>query len=272
MQKIFDITNKYIILVTPLILYSLFSSIYIIISASNNRLINLIIALLLILLMTGAFLAGWCKMIKQAIIEPVREDCNSLIKEFPSGVGEYFLPSLCGLFIIFAFMTILIVASCFVGNITIGDPNIPAKALANAFQTPETLKAFLLTINPEQMLKLSQWNVLILSTLTLGYFSLMLYFPAIFFKNKNPLIAFYISLKDLFSKHILKTAGIILLIYIINLFISILSTLTVKLAAVHFIVTLANFYFITIASVGVFYYYNKTFVEKQIGQNVDIKI
>lgn len=272
MQKIFELANKYIILATPLILYSLFSSIYLIVSANNNKLINLIFALFLFALMTSAFIAGWFKMIKLAIVEPIREDCNSLIKDFPAGVGEYFLPSLGGLVIIFIFMTILLIASCFVGNMTIGDPNVSAKALTEAFQTPEALKAFLLTLSPEQMLKISQWNILILSTVTLGYFSLMLYFPAIFFKNKNPLIAFGISLKDLFSKHIFKTAGIILLIYVINFFISILSTLTIKLAIVHFIVTLLNFYFITVASIGIFYYYNKTFVENQIGKNVDIQI
>ena len=59
-------------------------------------------------------------------------------------------------------MTILLIASCFVGNMTIGDPNVSAKALTEAFQTPEALKAFLLTLSPEQMLKISQWNILIL--------------------------------------------------------------------------------------------------------------
>ena len=272
MQKTFELANKYIILVTPLILYSLFSSIYLIVSANGNKLINLIFALILFALMTSAFIAGWFKMIKLTITEPLREDCNSLIKDFPAGVGEYFLPSLGGLSIVFLFMTILLLASYFMGNITIGDPNVSAKALAEAFQTPESLKAFLLTLTPEQMLKISQWNILILSTITLGYFSLILYFPAIFFKNKNPFIAFYISLKDLFSKQILKTAGIFLLIYIVNFIISILSTLAAKLAILHFIITLVNFYFITVASIGIFYFYNKTFVENIIGQNVDIKI
>ena len=48
MQKIFDLANKYIILATPLILYTLFSSIYLIVSANGNRLINLIFALILL--------------------------------------------------------------------------------------------------------------------------------------------------------------------------------------------------------------------------------
>ena len=272
MQKTFDLANKYIILATPLILYSLFSSIYLIVSAGGNKLINLIFALLLFVLMTSAFIAGWFKMIKLAITEPERENYNSLIKEFPAGVGEYFLSSLGGLILVFIFITLLLVASYFAGNITIGDPNVSAKALAESFQTPESLRAFLLTLSPEQALKISQWNILILSTITLGYFSLMLYFPAMFFKNKNPIIAFYISLKNLFSKHILKTAGIFLLIYVINFFISVLSALRAKLAIMHFIITLANFYFITVASIGIFYYYNTTFVENQIGKNVDIKI
>ena len=42
MQKVLSITNKYMILATPLILYSLITSIYLVSSLSAGRLINLI--------------------------------------------------------------------------------------------------------------------------------------------------------------------------------------------------------------------------------------
>ena len=49
-KKIFNLTNKYIILATPLILFSLLSNLYALFSA-NGRIINLIFALLLLILM-----------------------------------------------------------------------------------------------------------------------------------------------------------------------------------------------------------------------------
>ena len=64
MDKIFKLTNKYIILATPLILFSLISNLYFAFSA-QGKLLNLLIALFLILLMTGAFIAGWFNMIKK---------------------------------------------------------------------------------------------------------------------------------------------------------------------------------------------------------------
>ena len=80
-SEAFNVTNKYIVLATPLILYSLFTSVYLAASATG-KLINLLIALVLFTLMTAAFIAGWFNMIKIAIVAPQRDDANSLIKEF----------------------------------------------------------------------------------------------------------------------------------------------------------------------------------------------
>ena len=47
MQKVFNLTNKYIVLATPLILYSLFSTVYMAVSISGGKIINLIFAFIL---------------------------------------------------------------------------------------------------------------------------------------------------------------------------------------------------------------------------------
>lgn len=272
MQKIFDITNKYIVLATPLILYSLISSVYLIVSAGSGKIINLIFAILLFTLMTGAFISGWFNMIKLAIIEPEREDPNSLIKEFPAGVGEYFLPALGLLFVGFVVSTIMAFISHYIGISSIGNPNISAEALAEAFQNTASLKTFAASLTVEQLTKLNLWNMLILGTITLIYFLMFLYLPALFFKTKNPFVAYFISLKDLFSRKILKTIGLFLLIFAINFIISILTAILGQHSVMHFIMTLINFYFITLVGVGVFHYYHNNFVKQNIGQNVDVKI
>ncbi len=272
MQKVFNLTNKYIVLATPLILYSLFSGIYLAASMGNGKIMNLLFAIILFTLMTGAFIAGWFNMIKIAISEESDKEPNAIIKDFPSGVGEYFLPALGSIFNMLLISILLLVLSFFVGTHYIGDPGVSAEALSKAMQNTTELKAFMTNLNTEQLIKLNNWNMLILGTLTLTYYLFFLYLPALFYKNKNPFIAYFISLKDLFSKYIFKTTGIFLLVFVINIFISVLSSLFGGNVVIHFLITLLNFYFITAVGVGVFYYYHTNFIKPAIGQNVDVKI
>ena len=92
LKRSFGLTNKYIILATPLILFSLLSSLYILFSFRGD-LINMLTALVLFIFMLAAFLSGWAYMLRIAVSAPVKDEPNALIKEFPSGVGEYFLPA-----------------------------------------------------------------------------------------------------------------------------------------------------------------------------------
>ena len=101
---------------------------------------------------------------------------------------------------------------------------------------------------------------------------MFLYLPALFFKTKNPFLAFFIGIKDLFNKKFFKTLSLYLLIFVLNAIISVVSVLLSNNIFTNFVMTLINFYFITVASVGVFYYYYNNYILPQIGQNVDIEI
>lgn len=272
MHKIFDITNKYIILATPLILYSLFSSIYLVLSMSNQNLLNLFFAMIVLFLMFSAFIAGWFNMIKIAVLEQDRSEPNTLIKEFPAGVGEYFLSTTAGIAIIFLIIILFSTIAYLIGLNTIGEIKISGEALYKAMENTDALKNFLSTLAPEEMIKLKSWNLLILSTLTFTYFSIMFYLPEIFFNSKNTIKALFTSIKNLFSKKIFKNIIVFLIIFIINFILSVFSVIFNNSVLMHFIITLANFYFITAAGVGIFYYYHKNFIEPHIGQNIDIKI
>ena len=272
MQKVFDLTNKYIILATPLILYSLISSIYLSTTIGNGKIINLIIAFLLFMMMAGAFIAGWFNMIKIAVTFPNNDEPNSLIKQFPAGVGEYFLPAMGSISIMLIISIFMLIISYYIGLHFIGDTGIASDSLSKALQNSNELKAFVNALTPEQLNKLNSWNMLILGTVTFSYFIFFLYLPTLFFKKSNPFLAFFTSLKDLFSRKIFKTAGIFLLIFIINFIISIFSTIFANNLILHFIITLLSFYFITIASVGVFHYYYQNFIRPMLGQNVDVQV
>ena len=92
-KEVFSLTNKYIVLLTPLIIFSLVSNVYLAIS-STGKVINLLFAIILSALMFGAFIAGWFKMVKLSVSSTLHDkNPNNLMKEFVPGVGEYFLPS-----------------------------------------------------------------------------------------------------------------------------------------------------------------------------------
>lgn len=271
MQKVFNLTNKYMILLTPLILYSMFSSIYLAFSI-HGKLINIIFALILFTLMTAAFLAGWLNMVKKAVLDDQKDDPNYLIKIFPESVGEYFLPSLGAIINVFIIFLTGLALSAVIGMNLIGDPGVTPEALSKAMTNTAELKNFVANLSPEQIIKINQWDFLVLGIMCFNYLILFLYFPAIFFKTKNPYKAFWYSLKDLFSKKFLKTLAIFFLVIFIHMLVSVSSTLFSANSILYFVITLLNFYFITAISIGIFYYYNQEFIDQHLGQNIDIQI
>ena len=268
LKKVFNLTNKYIILATPLILFSLLSNIYALFSA-NGRIINLLIALLLLTLMTGAFLAGWLVMVKKAVDDEYPYNPNSLIKDYVSGVGEYFLPATGGIVCTTIFSFVLLALAFVLGSNFIGDIGITAEQLSKAMESNEALKLFMTSLTLEQMTKISQWNILLLSSMFSIYFLLIFYFPAIFYKTKNPFLALFISLKDLFSRKFFIVLAVVIFIAIGYLFLSAMSAITSQSLILHFFITMTSFYLMIALVIWLFDFYNRNFVLSHLGQNID---
>lgn len=256
----FQLTNKYIILATPLILFSLLSSLYILFSVGGN-LLSLLIALILFGLMVAAFLSGWFFMIKTCVSNPEQEDPNVLLKEFPAGVGEYFLPVLGLMINTIIISVLLILVSYFVGMKLIGDIGITPEALTKGMESFAAMKTFLGSLTQEQIFKLNAWNMLLFFTMSVTYFLIMFYSPALFFKEKNPFKAYFVSLKDLFSKKFFTNFGLFLILFVSYFILSILTTLFGANVVMHFIFTLINFYYLVFVAVMVYNYYYKNFVQ-----------
>ena len=256
----FQLTNKYIILATPLILFSLLSSLYILFSVGGN-LLSLLIALLLFGLMVGAFLSGWFFMIKTCVSNPEQEDPNVLLKEFPAGVGEYFLPVLGLMINTMVISVLLILVSYFVGMKLIGDIGITPEALTKGMESFAAMKTFLGGLTQEQIFKLNAWNMLLFFTMSVTYFLIMFYSPALFFKDKNPFKAYFLSLKDLFSKKFFTNFGLFLILFVSYFILSIFTTLFGANVIMHFVFTLINFYYLVFIAVMVYNYYYKNFVQ-----------
>jgi len=267
-RESFKITNSNIIIATPLIFFSLISSLYLIFSSGGTQ-FGLIFSGVLFFFMIGAFLSGWFMMITKAIKSPEIED-NKLITEFPSGVGIYFLPILVMIVIIFIISSIILIAAVIAGKKFIGGIGVPASEFGQALASIDTMKTFINSLTQEQLVKINAWNMLFFFTMIFNYFILMFYPAAIFFKKKNPFIAFYFSLKDTFGHKFFKNIALFLIIFVSYMILSALIVFLGKNIIVHFVLTLVNFYYMTYIGILIFNYYYSNFAK--IGSNIDTTV
>lgn len=267
-KECINLTNKYIVIATPLILFSLISSLYILFSGNGTN-SGLIIAIFLCFLMLCAFISGWFYIIKKCIKEP-DIDPNALITEFPAGVGEYFLPTL-GLTINSLILSSIIFLGAYLAGMKlIGDIGLSANTFSVAVNSVESLKTVLASLTNEQLIKLNEWNILLFGAMCLTYFLIMFYSPAMFFKNKNPFKALFTGLKDLFSFKFFKNCILFITIFLFYTILSILTAIFGSNIIMHFVMTLANFYFLVFAAMCIFKYYYTNFV--QIGGTIDTRV
>ena len=262
------ITNENIVIATPLIFFSLISSLYMIFSSGGNK-IGLIFSVILFFLMFGAFLSGWFYIIIRAVKEPDIES-SQLIAEFPSGVGEYFLPALGMIIEVIIVSSLIMLAIVFIGKKIIGSMGVSYTDFVQATASVETMKAFVESLSQDQLDKIKNWNLLMFCGMLLNYFILMFYPAALFFKKKNPFMAFFVALKDTFGYRFFKNAGLFLFIFILYMLISMSMLFMGKNIFLHFIITLVNFYYATFVGVLLFNYYYSNFVK--VGSNIDTAV
>ncbi len=265
-KESFSLTNKFIILATPLILFSLFSSLYVLFSLHGSSVYPVITAALFFL-MLSAFLAGWFFMIREGIKSPHTEEPNSLIKEFPAGVGEYLLPVMGLLFVMAIVSLVLFTGGYYIGMAQIGDIGISKAALSDAMVSAEAFNSFLSSISELQLLKMMWWYLLFLGLMVINGFLVMFYLPALFFKKSNPFIAYYISLKDLFSRKFFSNCLLYIIIFISYSILSVLTSLFGANIFLHFLFTLINFYYLIYIAVLVCNWYYTNFA--RTGGNID---
>ena len=260
------LTNKYIILATPLILFSLLSSLYILFSM-NGTLLSMVFAFVLFFLMLTTFLSGWFFMVKKCVQGYSENDSNSLIKEFPSGVGEYFLPIIGGTVNTIFLSVMILTGAYFLGLNSIGELGIPAESFSKAMESTAALKTFLLSLSQEQLLKVNAWNFLLMGAMSFVYFILMFYSPVIFFKEKNPYKALFMAIRDLFAVKFFKNICLYIILIVSYFILSVFTTVFANNVFMHFIFTLINFYYLVFVVVLVFNYYYKNYI--RIGSNID---
>lgn len=273
--RAFKITNENIILTTPLVLFILLFAIYTQITQNAPPTVAAFVLLLITtLFMFGAFFAGWFFIARRAIEldkqefiidEDKAKASLSLIKEFPVGVGEYFLPFVGGLILYAGLFLLILTAAYFIGMHYIGNVGLSLNDLRVGLESPVALKSLVASLTLEQTKKLNAWNLLFMTVMTTYSFITMFFGAQIVFGTKNPLVAFFKSIKFI-TKNFL--GSLVLFIYInivsfvVSLLINVLSvTISPKLSVISFIVYLGSmllyFYFVVYVVVLIFLYYDR---------------
>lgn len=264
------ITNENIILATPLIIFMWLLSLYVgFAKFSANSLLHVLLSFVTIIFMTAAFFAGWFYMVKKAIklsketfvLESDKAKATfDLIKVLPAGIGKYFWS-----FLGMIFLAIIIVASLcalvfklgmfFIGSLDL-DPSVVREFLSSA----SGMKTFLDSLTFEQLIKLNNWNLLILSSTSLVSFLFMLWIPEIVYAKRNPFVAIFTSIRKIFKKP-WKAVKLFIFTSLLNFILSFINTFSIINTVLYFVMMLVYFYFLVYLVVLLFLYYDREFVE-----------
>ena len=264
-----EITNNNIILATPLIVFMWILSLYLGFSKmSVNSLPLLFLSFVTVILMTSAFFAGWFYMIKQAIdlskqVFLLDEDKNkaifNLLKTIPSGIGQYFLSFLGLILISLIIISIVGFLSYQAGMMLIGNLDLDVVQLKNVLYSTSDMKLFLDSLTFEQLMKLNNWNMLILGFTSITSFLLMLWIPEIIYSSKNPFLALFKSIAKIFKRP-WKSFKLFIFMSFLNFILSFISTFSIINPFIYFIMLVLYFYFIVYLVVLIFNYYDREFM------------
>ena len=252
-----SITNNNIILLSPLILFIMFVSIYLLVSPSNV-LWNLLFVLILFFAMTSAFFSGWFYTVALAVKgENDKNDIFSLLKQFPAGVGKHFISFFFMIIIFFLLLTLVIIFSYKTAYMLIGSIGISRPEFFLAMSSSEAMTEMIKSLTVEQQTKLLQWNFYFLFTTTVYSFLIMFWAPEVIFKKDTVINAFIGSLEKLFERFFKSLAVFAFLMLLYFLIICLSGFAGIPFA--EFLVTVLYFYFLLYAAVLIFLFYKREF-------------
>ncbi len=222
------------------------------------------------LLVFSAFLSGWAYMIKYAVENyleiPSSDKAYPLLmanynietlKKFFTGVGEYFLPVL---------GTIILNIIGYIGLIKLGEILFSVKYLSIV---EGYAKYSATNVMPEFSAVQFLFLLFLNGMLFVLMFLTLFWLPSLFNKTKNPVWAFFVSLKYLFTNFLISI-GTYLILFGLFIFINILSFLSLLSPVFSLILMIIVIYYITfyyVLSFSIFRY----FMTKEIVNEINKK-
>ena len=267
-SKAFELLRDNIVIVQPLIFYLLILGVVSRpITVDGTFTYASIFAIIIVILFTSAFLAGWFYIVKLALsyrdkvyetIEEKNIASLSLLKQFFTGVGDYFLPVL-GAFVIYVLMFIAFSFASY---------KLGLHYIGKLILTPELIKALnsgsyaditavINSVDSIQSLKtMSYWGFYITALSFIFSFLTLFYGPVLLYDTKNPLKALFINFKFLFSNFV-GSFAIMLFLTFLNLIISLFNLLSATNVFFSIISLLIMFLYMSYQVMLVFLYYEE---------------
>ncbi len=269
------ITNYNLILVIPLIVFIKILDLYSLYSKSNiDSTPKFLVASLTVLVMFGIFCAGWFNMIEGAIKlskkvfvldkDRARATLN-LFKQFPEGVGKYFLPFV-GVYLIFFVIQIIATPIVyFLGVNIIGglDANsmqhLQDLAISTELSANQGTAAFIDKLSIEQIIFFGKWSLLFIVVTSIVMYLLTLWIPEIICCTQNPLVALWRSVVKLF-KDFFTTVRIYLILWFIGFLLLFINTFAVINPLAFIIMSVVMYYYSVYLIIFIFLYFNRKYV------------
>ena len=262
-SKAFKITNQNLILTTPFILFLVLVNAYV--AFMGNKTQHSIIFVSFLVIVFGAFLAGWFFMVQKAIeldkkeiiVQEEKEKMSfNLIKEFLTGTGEYFFSFIGFIILYFILIMLFFVVFYQIGIHFIGKLDLSLPNFMTSLNSIAQMKDFQASLSSQTLIKLNEWIFLIASGYVTFLFITMFWPVLIINKTKNTFIAFFESLKFVF-KNFLPCVILFIYVSIINFLTSLIGMLSLVNSIFYFIIVLLNCYFSVYMVVLVFLYYDR---------------
>ena len=271
LQKAIKITNDNFVVVLPLVAFYIILHLYMILMGQNaDTGIKSIIVLLTVTFMIAVFVAGWLYMIKQAVDlskqefvmdeEAVKAHLG-LLKDFPVGVGKFFLSFVGQIVVGFILLIITTFFLVKLGINLFGIVDFSPEQIAYFSDASRDMTKITDFIKESQINTILKWGMLFFGATFLISYLVMFWAPEIIYKTTNPLKAFIESIVKLF-KNPLKSFGLYVLINVFYFILSIIVTLTANILVLYYFFSIVSLYFVVYVVVLIFTYFEGEFVGK----------
>ncbi len=269
LKETFAILNKNLWLLFLFMTISYIGVIYFsIIRAAAHTPVEMIIAGVTLLFIAVAGVAGFFNTLRSTLDLEYnvvkREDFSGfeLLKTFPRGVSDYFLPAL-GIILIYLLITFLMFnVAILIGSKLIGMFSFSPEDLTKAMSSMEALAEFQKNISPEDMAKLSKWHLLYMLITSIMTYFLIYWLPETFYNTKNSILALFRAVKKVLMNP-LHTLQLFVVIILINILTSVLMAVLLPIPVLMFLVYFIYFYGLVFVLMLIFNYYREKFVIRE---------
>jgi len=263
LKETFAILNKNLWLLFLFMLISYIGLVYFsVLRASADTMVQIAVGLLTLLFLVVAGVAGFFHTLRSTVDNTSDEQRFELLKNFPKGVSEYFLPAF-GIIVIYLIITTLAFSAAMViGKTLIGLFSFTPEDLGKAMSSVEALSEFQKNISPEDLVKLSKWHLLYLVVSSILTYLLIYWLPETFYNTKNPVLSLWRAVKKV-ALNPLRAFQLFISLAVINVIISLIMALMMPVPFLAFLVYFVYFYGFLYILLLTFNFYRHKFVEPE---------